>query len=66
MAKLILGDFSAERFWEDGNSARLPRMNVGDFQKIVMAMEELQVLFSNPGDIVYTRGAMDREWLEYL
>lgn len=66
MAKLILGDFSAERFWEDGNSARLPRMNVGDFQRIVMAMEELQVLFSNPDDIVYTRGAMDREWMEYL
>lgn len=66
MAKLILGDFNAERFWEDDKSVKLPQIKVEDSQRIVMAMEELQVLFCNPGDIIYTRGPMDNKWVEYL
>ena len=66
MAKLIFGDFDAERFWKNDNDAILPRVTFKNNQRIVMGMEELQILFCNQNDIVYTRGPMNKQWIEYL
>ena len=59
MAKLIFGDFDAERFWKNDNDAILPRVTFKNNQRIVMGMEELQILFCNQNHTSLYKGTYE-------
>ncbi len=66
MKNIIVGDFDGERFWESADVAKLPGLKQVSGQKIVMAMEELQFLFCEKDDIIFTRYPIDIDLKEYL
>lgn len=70
MNKLIVGDFEGERFWQDDRIVRLPNISSTESKNIVLAMDELQAIFSstdsNINSYLFTRFKMNATHRDYL
>ena len=70
MDKLIVGDFEGERFWQDDRIVRLPNISSTESKNIVLAMDELQAIFScndsNINSYLFTRFKMNATHRDYL
>lgn len=63
---LHMGAFEAELYWREDDLATLPALPDKEAEKIVTAMDELLFTFCQPGDLLFTRYAIEPAQREYI